>query len=56
MVSLVAYTGGGPLPHLLQRLTESGSINARQPRRVPVTTSVAQANAAEKNGRLETIK
>ena len=56
MVGLVAYTGGGPLPHLLQRLTESGSINARQPRRVPVTTSIAQANAAEKNGRLETIK
>ncbi len=56
MVGLVAYTGGEPLPHLLQRLTESGSINARQPQRVRVTTSVAQTNAADKNGRLETIK
>jgi hypothetical protein len=36
MVGLAAYAGGGPLPHLLQRLTQagsiqSGSINIRRP-------------------------
>jgi mannose-6-phosphate isomerase len=28
MVGLAAYAGGGPLPHLLQRLTQAGSIQS----------------------------
>jgi mannose-6-phosphate isomerase len=56
MVSVVAYTGGGPIPHLLQQLTEPGAINVGQPQEMQVPTSVAEAKAAAKNGRLETIK
>ena len=56
MVGLVAYTGGGPVPHLLQRLTQPGSIDVERPQEIQVPTSLTQAKAAPKNGRLETIK
>ena len=56
MVALVAYTGGGPIPHLLQRLTQPGSIDVERPKEMRVPTSLTQENAAPNNGRLETIK
>jgi len=56
MVGLVAYTGGGPVPHLLQRLTQPGSIDVRRPQEMQVPTSITQTKAAPKNDRLETIK
>ena len=56
MVGLAAYTGGGPVPHLLQRLTQPGSMDVRLPQEMQVPTSLTQANAAPKNGRLETTE
>jgi mannose-6-phosphate isomerase len=56
MVGLVAYTGGGPAPHLLQRLTQPGPLNVGRPNETQVPTSLTQAKAAPKNGRLETTK
>ncbi len=56
MVGLVAYTGGGPVPHLLHRLTQPGSIDVRRPQEMQLPTSLTQARAAPKNGRLDTIK
>jgi mannose-6-phosphate isomerase len=46
MVGLVAYTGRGPIPHLLQPLTRPGSINVRRPEEIPVPTSLTQAKVA----------
>ena len=46
MVGLVAYTGGGPVPHLLQRLAQPGSIDVGRPREIQMPTSLAQAKAA----------
>jgi mannose-6-phosphate isomerase len=56
MVGLVAYTGDGPVPQLLQRLTEPGPIEVGQPTEIQVPTSLAQAKTAPRNGRVETIK
>jgi mannose-6-phosphate isomerase len=56
MTALVAYTGGDPVPHLLQRLAHSGPIDVRQPKEIQVPTSLTQAEIAPKNGRLETTK
>jgi len=56
MVGLVAYTGGGPVPHLLRRLTQPGSIDIRRPQEMQVPASLTQARAAAKNGGLETNK
>jgi hypothetical protein len=56
MVGLAAYTGGGPVPHLLQRLTQPGSMDVRRTQEMQVPTSLTQAKAAPKNGRLETTK
>ena len=56
MVGLAAYTGGGPVPQLLQRLTQPGSIDVRQPQQMQMPTSLTQAMAAPKNGCMETIK
>ena len=39
MVGLAAYTGVGPVPHLLRRLTQPGSTDARRPQMVQVPTS-----------------
>ncbi len=56
MAGLVAYTGGGPIPHLLQRLTQQGSTDVGQPRAPQVAPSLTHAKAAPNNGHLETIK
>ena len=56
MVGLVAYTGGGAVPQLLQRLTPPGAIDVGRPKEIQVPTSLTQAKAAPKNGRLETTK
>lgn len=56
MVGLVAYTGGGPVPHLLQRLTRPDSRDVGVPNEIRVPTSLTQAKAASDNGRLEPIK
>jgi mannose-6-phosphate isomerase len=56
MVGLAAYTGSGPLPHLLQHLTRPGSIDAERPQEIKVPTALTQAKAAAKAGRLESAK
>ncbi len=54
IVALVAYTGDGPVPQLLQRLAEPGPVDVGQPTEVP--TSLTQAKSAPSYGRVETIK
>jgi mannose-6-phosphate isomerase len=55
MVGLVAYTGIGPIPHLLRRLAHVGATAARPPQdQVPITSP--RARAAATNNRLETTK
>ena len=56
MAGLAAYTGGGPIPDLLQRLTQPGSIDVTRPQEIHVPTSIAQAMAAPNSGPVETIK
>ena len=56
MVGLVAYTGIGPISHLLRRLTQPGPTDARRPQEVQVPTSLTRARAASTNSRLETTK
>jgi mannose-6-phosphate isomerase len=56
MVGLVAYTGGGPVSHLLQRLTRPGSTHAGRPRELPMPISLTEAKPGSRNGRRETIK
>lgn len=56
MVGLAAYTGGGPIPHLLRRLKQPSPIDVGQPQEMQVPTSLAQAKASPKNGSLDTIK
>jgi mannose-6-phosphate isomerase len=56
LVGLVAYTGGGTIPHLLQRLTQPDSRDVGTPKGVRAPTSLTQAEAAPENGRLEPIK
>jgi mannose-6-phosphate isomerase len=56
MVGLVAYTGRGPIPHLLQPLTQPDTISVRRSEKMPVRTSLTQARAVPNNGRVETIK
>jgi hypothetical protein len=56
MVALVAYTGGDPIPRLLQRLTQPGAMEAARPLETQAPLSRTQARAATKNGRLETTK
>jgi mannose-6-phosphate isomerase len=60
MVGLVAYTGGGPVSHLLQRLTRPGPIDAGRPRELHVPIPLIEAKPVPRNdpgnGRLETIK
>ncbi len=55
MTGLVAYTGGGPVPQLLQRVKQTGEINSERPQEVQVPT-LTQAKAARTNGRLETTQ
>ena len=56
MVGLVAYTGGGQAPHLLQRLEQSGAMDAGRPQEAQVPTSLTRAKTIPTNGRLETTK
>ena len=56
MVGLVAYTGGGPVPHLLQHLRQPSSIEVEQPQEIKVPAALAQTNAAATTGRLESAK
>jgi mannose-6-phosphate isomerase len=56
MAALVAYTGAGPVPHLLEHLTEPGSLDIERPQEMQTPTSLNQAKVAPMNDRLETIK
>ena len=56
MVGLAAYTGIGPVPHLLRRLAQPGSTDASGNRKVQVPTSLTRAKAASTSSRLETPK
>ncbi len=53
LVGLVAYTGVGPVPHLLRRLARTGAIDAVPPD-VRAPTSLTRARAAATDGSLET--
>jgi mannose-6-phosphate isomerase len=56
MVGLVAYTGGGPVSHLLQRLTRPGPNDAGRPRGLHMPIPLIEAKPASKDDRLETTK
>lgn len=56
MVGLAAYTGIGPVPHLLRRLTEAGSPDARRPRGVQASTPLARTTAVSTESSLEIAK
>jgi len=56
MVGLAAYRGAGPIPHLLQRVGQSGAMDVGRPQEVQVPTSLTRAKTAPTNGRLETTK
>jgi mannose-6-phosphate isomerase len=56
MVALAAYTGVGPVPHLLRRLAQPASTDARQPQKVQMPTPLTRAGAASPNSRLEPTK
>jgi mannose-6-phosphate isomerase len=49
MVGLAAYTGSGPLPHLLQRLTRPGSIEVERSQEIKVPVALTQVKAAPKD-------
>jgi hypothetical protein len=54
MAGLAAYTGIGPVPHLLRRLAEPGPTRATRQSKVQVPTPLARARAAATDHRLET--
>lgn len=56
MVGLAAYTGGSPLPHLLETFTKTASIGLKRSKEMQGRTLPITAKAAPKNGQLETIK
>jgi mannose-6-phosphate isomerase len=56
LVSLVAYTGATPLPHLLQRSTQTSSPDPGRRQEDPVPVLLARAKAAPTGARLETTK
>jgi mannose-6-phosphate isomerase len=56
MVGLVAYTGGGQVPHLLQRLEQSDATDTGRPQEVQVPISLTRAKTVPTIGRLETSK
>jgi mannose-6-phosphate isomerase len=56
MTGLVAYTGIGPIAHLLPRHAKSGSIDTTRPPLVRVPRSSTQATAGSTDARLETTK
>ncbi len=56
MVGLVAYTGGEPIPHLLQRFAPPSVTGAAPPAEAQALTSRTQTRAVTTSGRLETTK
>jgi mannose-6-phosphate isomerase len=56
VVGLVAYTGGRPIPNLLQRLPQPGSINVSRPPEMQACASRPQVKKLPKAGRVETIR
>jgi mannose-6-phosphate isomerase len=56
MVGLVAYTGGGPIPNLLQRLARPRFVDVKEPKEILVPISFTQAKAVPKVGRPEAMK
>jgi mannose-6-phosphate isomerase len=56
MVGLAAYTGGGPIENLLQRLAAPGPINVGRVQETQTPTSVVRAKVAQNGGRVEAIK
>jgi mannose-6-phosphate isomerase len=55
MVGLLAYTGIGPIPHLLRRVAQVGRADARQLQDAKAPTSLTRTKAAS-GGHLETTK
>jgi hypothetical protein len=55
MTGLVAYTGIGPVPHLLRRHTQPGTMDAARSPMVRVPPSATRAKPASTNA-LETTK
>jgi len=54
MVGLAAYTGGGPVPHLLQRVGQPGAMDGGPPQAVQVPTFLPRAKqASPTNERLD---
>ena len=56
MTGLVAYTGIGPVPNLLRRLTQPGAKSATRPQEIEVLPAVPQPRAASTSSRLETMQ
>jgi mannose-6-phosphate isomerase len=56
MTALVAYTGIGPIPHLLRHLTPPTATDATRPPMAQVSPSLARANAASADRRSETTR
>ena len=57
MVGLVAYTGIGPVPNLLRRLTQLGAKSATRPQAIGVQTSHPSSKGGlNKQARLETTQ
>lgn len=54
MVALAAYTGIGPVPHLLRRLVRTSAMDVVQASKVQVPTSLTRARAASTDGGLDT--
>ncbi len=56
LMGLVAYTGDRPIPNLLQRLPQAGSIDVGPMREMQVPTSLVQVKTLPKAGRVDMIK
>jgi mannose-6-phosphate isomerase len=56
MAGLAAYTGIGPVPRLLRRLTQPDPTHAMRQPKVQVPTSFTRTRAASTGSRLETPK
>jgi mannose-6-phosphate isomerase len=55
-VGLVAYTGGRPIPGLLQPLRQPGLLNVSRSREMPVIASLPQAGNLPRAGRMEAMR
>jgi hypothetical protein len=53
MVGLVAYTGVGPIPNLLRRLTQASSTGATRPQDVEALPPLPRARVASASSRPE---